>query len=66
MTVNELKDLYMNYLISSIQLTTCIGLSKVLSFYDSIIPKPHTKENALKYSIKQINELSTNQFKNVV
>lgn len=90
MTVNNLKDLYMDYLISSTQLTTCTGLSKVLggaishdkfirllssgkfdskslwqqskvmaqeisqskytkvlSFDDSIMPKPHTKENGL-------------------
>jgi hypothetical protein len=90
MLVNNLKDLYMDYLISSTQLTTCTGLSKVLegvishdkftrllskgkfdskslwkqskvmaqeisqskytkvlSFDDSIMPKPHTKENAL-------------------
>ena len=90
MTVNNLKELYMDYLISSTQLTTCTGLSrvldnaishdkftrllskgdfdskslwkqgketaqeisqssfiKVLSFDDSIMPKPHTKENAL-------------------
>jgi len=90
MFVNNLKDLYMDYLISSTQLTTCTGLSKVLdgaishdkftrllskgkfdsktlwkqgkvmaqeisqskfvkvlSFDDSIMPKPHTKENAL-------------------
>ena len=30
MTVNNLKDLYMDYLISSTPLTTCTGLSKVL------------------------------------
>jgi len=85
-----LKELYMDYLISSTQLVTCTGLSKVLdgaishdkftrllsnnnfdskslwkqskiiakeisqskfikvlSFDDSIMPKPHTKENAL-------------------
>jgi len=90
MIVNTLKDLYMDYLISSTQATTCTGLSKVLdglishdkftrllsqsnfdskslwkqskltaqeisqskqlkvlSFDDSIMPKPHTKENAL-------------------
>jgi hypothetical protein len=90
MDVNNLKGLYMDYLISSTQLTTCTGLSKVLdgaishdkftrllskgrfdskslwkqskvtaqeisqskftkvlSFDDSIMPKPHTKENAL-------------------
>ncbi len=90
MTVNNLKELYMDYLISSTPMTTCIGLSKVLdgsishdkftrlltkgkfdskalwkqskitaqeinqskfvkvlSFDDSIMPKPHTKENAL-------------------
>lgn len=90
MDVNNLKSLYMDYLISSTQLTTCTGLSevldgaishdkftrllsqgtfdskslwsqnkltaqeisqsneiKVLSFDDSIMAKPHTKENAL-------------------
>jgi len=90
MIVNNLKDLYMDYLISSTQLVTCTGLSrvldgsishdkftrllsngnfnsktlwqqskvvaqeisqskhlKVLSFDDSIMAKPHTKENAL-------------------
>lgn len=30
MDVNNLKELYMDYLISSTQLTTCTGLSKVL------------------------------------
>lgn len=90
MAVNNLKELYMDYLISSTQLTTCTGLSrvldgvvshdkftrllskgnfdskslwkqgkvkaqeisqsqylKVLSIDDSIMAKPHTKENAL-------------------
>jgi len=90
MDVNNLKNLYMDYLISSTQLVTCTGLSKVLdgaishdkftrllsngnftskkiwgqnkviaqeisqsrhtkvlSIDDSIMPKPHTKENAL-------------------
>lgn len=90
MAVNNLKEIYMDYLISSTQLTTCTGLSKVLddvishdkftrllskgnfdsktlwqqskvtaqeisqskfvkvlSFDDSIMPNPHTKENAL-------------------
>ena len=90
MIVNNLKDLYMDYLISSTQLATCTGLSrvldgaishdkftrllskgnfnsktlwqqskvlaqeisqsnylKVLSFDDSLMAKPHTKENAL-------------------
>lgn len=90
MAVHNLKDLYMDYLISSTQLVTCTGLSKVLdgsishdkftrllsrgnfdsvslwkqskttaqeisqskstkvlSFDDSIMAKPHTKENAL-------------------
>ena len=90
MTVNNLKDIYMDYLISSTQLVTCTGLSRVLdgaishdkftrllsesnfdskslwkqskviaqeisqskfitvlSFDDSIMPKPYTKENAL-------------------
>jgi len=90
MAVNNLKEIYMDYLISSTQLTTCTGLSKVLdgsishdkftrllskgnfdpkslwqqskvtaqeisqskfvkvlSFDDSIMPKPHTRENAL-------------------
>lgn len=90
MIVNNLKELYMDYLISSTQLVTCTGLSrvldgaishdkftrflsnsnfnsktlwqqnkvmaqeisqskhlKVLSFDDSIMAKPHTKENAL-------------------
>lgn len=90
MSVHNLKDLYMDYLISSTRQTTCTGLSevlegsishdkftrllsngnfdsrslwkqskviaqeisrsgsiKVLSFDDSIMPKPHTKESAL-------------------
>lgn len=90
MSVNNLKDLYIDYLISSTQLVTCTGLSrvldgsishdkftrmlskgkfnsktlwqqskdvvqeisqskdlKVLSFDDSIMAKPYTKENAL-------------------
>jgi len=90
MSVHNLKELYMDYLISSTKQTTCTGLSevldgsvshdkftrllsngnfdsrslwkqgkviaqeisrsrsiKVLSFDDSIMPKPHTKENAL-------------------
>ncbi len=90
MAVNNLKELYMDYLISSTQLATCTGLSrvldgvishdkftrllskgnfnsrslwqqgkvkaqeisqsqylKVLSIDDSIMAKPHTKENAL-------------------